>query len=307
MFPVLLTIGNFPVSSYGLFLALGIFFGGFVIWRLARAYDQDAEKILDMIFLTIGSSLILARLVFVLAHLNVFDSFTKIIFLNRYPGMSLWGGIIGGLIVLSWLSKRNKVPFLQVGDFAMIGLLLGSFFAEIGCFLGGCGVGVPTNLIIGVNQVGVIGPRLPIQIFEALAFLFIFFRFWKASLKFYIQGIFLAKGLIYFSLIKIIASFFKAEPVTFSLRGFNLDLDLILPILVLIYGFKLYYQVNKKTPKNDLASTYKLISNRKAQSAVVTRVSRGWYNHWVNLRVSLNRGKKRLFKLLNIKSNPENF
>ena len=49
MFPVLLSIGNFPVSSFGLFLAMGIFTGAFAVWRISRGYDFDAEKILDLV------------------------------------------------------------------------------------------------------------------------------------------------------------------------------------------------------------------------------------------------------------------
>ncbi len=81
MFPVLFTIGNFPVSSFGLFLALGIFFGSFTVWRIARSFDYDSEKVLDLIFLTVGIGFVTARLTFVLLNLQVFDSLTKIFFI----------------------------------------------------------------------------------------------------------------------------------------------------------------------------------------------------------------------------------
>src|SRR3990167_2090131 len=124
MFPILLTIGNFPISSFGLLLGLGIFFGSFTVWRIARSFDFDAEKIVDLIFLTIGIGFVFSRAVFVLGNLSFFDSFTKIFFINRYPGLSFWGGLIGGLIFLWWLSKKNRIPFFRVADIAMIGFFI---------------------------------------------------------------------------------------------------------------------------------------------------------------------------------------
>lgn len=307
MFPVFLNIGNFPVSSFGLFLALGIFSGSFAIWRVARVYEIDAEKILDLIILTVGTSLIFARLGFVLINLSIFDTFQKIFFLNRYPGLLFWGGFLGGLLALFWFTKKFKTVFLQAGDFAIVGFLLGAFFVEIGCLLGGCGIGITTNLFLGVDQVGVIGKRLPVQVFEAIAFLAAFLVFWKTILRFYIQGTLLAKGLILVSLIKTVASFFKAENSILKIYAVNINLDIIFPILVLVFGLWLYYQANKKTPREDLIAFLRLFTDPKSQRSLVTKIKRGWYNQKVNFWVKLGKGKKKLFKLLNIHSNPESF
>ena len=49
MLPVLFSIGKISVSSFGIFLALGILLGIFLVWRLSRAWDLDEEKILDFV------------------------------------------------------------------------------------------------------------------------------------------------------------------------------------------------------------------------------------------------------------------
>lgn len=307
MFPVLLNIGNFPVSSFGLFLALGIFSGSFAVWRIARVYEIDAEKILDLIILIVGVSLIFARIGFVFINLPVFDTFQKVFFLNRYPGLLFWGGFLGGLLALWWFTKKFKTVFLQAGDFAMVGFLLGAFFTEVGCLLGGCGTGTTTNLFIGVDQVGVIGKRVPIQVFEAAAFLIVFLSFWKTIVRFYIQGTLLAKGLIWVSLIKIVANLFKAENSMLKIYMLDINLDFIFPLIVLALGLRLYYQANKKSPKQDLATFLRLVTDSKSQRIVVTNIKKGWYNQKVNFWIRLEKGKKKLFKLLNIHSNPESF
>lgn len=307
MIPVLFTIGSFPVSSFGLMLAIGIFAGSFSVFRIAKAYDYDSEKILDLIFLVVGGGLLASRFVYVLTNLQTFNSLSGIFFINRYPGLSFWGGFAGGLLFLYLFCKRFKIPFFQAGDFAIIGFLLAAFFAEIGCLLGSCGVGVETNWFFGIEQAGFIGKRFPVQLFEAIVFLWAFIIFWKAVSKFYIQGALLAGGIILTGLIKLLSESFKSDPQTIQLSGMTLNISLIFSILILFLGLKLHYQVNKKTPLADLTSLYKLLSDRKTQSALVTKISRLCYNQWVNFIVGLGKGRKKLFKLLNIRSNPESF
>lgn len=307
MFPVLITIGNFPVSSFGLFLVLGIFFGAFSVWRIARSFDFDAEKVLDLIFLTFGTGFVISRITFVLMNLSVFDSFTKIFFVNRYPGLSFWGGLIGGLIALSWLAKRNRMTFLQAADIAMVGFFVAAFFAEIGCLLGGCGVGLSTTSIISVDQAGAIGKRMPIQLYEAVIYLVIFFWLWRKILRFHIQGSFLARGLILLGLIKLVANYFKEPGVKFNLGGIVVNPDYLLSGFVILLGVYFHYRINKKTPLKDIGTFFKFFVSRSMQKSFMTKLIRGWYNLKINFTVGLGRGFKRLLKFLNIRSNPDNF
>lgn len=315
MYPVLLNLGNLQVSSFGFFLAIGIFFGGFAVWRIARGYEMDAEKILDLIFLTLGAAFISARVVYILANITVFDSVSKVFFLNKYPGLSFWGGFTGGLLALVRLCKKNervlsfenKISLLQAGDFGIVGFFLAAFFTEIGCLLGGCGSGIGTNLFFGVVQIGLIGKRLPVQFFEGSIFLLCFFVFWEKVVKFHVQGSLLAKGLILISLTKLLSGFFKSQVQPIKILGLNMNLEPVAAVILLGVGLRLYYSVNRKTPADDLRKFWKFLSDRKTQSVVLANISRGWYNHWVNLRVRMGRGKAKLFKLLNIKPNPDNF
>lgn len=307
MFPVLLTIGNFPISSFGLLLALGIFLGAFTVWRIARSFDFESEKILDLIFLTLGSGLLFSRLLFVLVNLPVFDSLSKIFFINRYPGLSFWGGFLGGFIALLWLSRRSKIRFLQLGDMAVVGMFAASFWAEIGCLMGACGIGIPTTSILSVDQVGAIGKRFPVQLFEAIAFLIIFLIFWKRILRFHVQGTFLAGGLMLLAIIKFIAGFFKDSAQVISISGYPIRIDLVLSVLVFILGAYYHYSINKKTPLTDIVMILKFFVTPSKQKALMTKIIRWCYNLKINFRVRLGRWFKRLFKNINVRSNPDTF
>src|SRR3989338_4748416 len=93
MWPVLFNIGKIPVSSFGLFLALGFLLATFLVWRLARAWDLNEEKVLDLILLTFFGSLIGARLFFIALNFEYFAiDLSRIILLTNYPGMSFWEG-----------------------------------------------------------------------------------------------------------------------------------------------------------------------------------------------------------------------
>lgn len=307
MFPILLTIGNFPISSFGLLLALGIFFGSFTVWRIARSFDFESEKVLDLVFLTLGISLLFSRLTFVLTNLAVFNSLTKIFFINKYPGLSFWGGLLGGLLALWWLSKRNKIRFLQAADIALIGFFAAAFWAELGCLLGGCGIGVSTTSIISVDQVGAIGKRVPIQLYESLAFLIVFLVFWRRILRFHIQGSFLSGGLILIGIIKFIAAFFKDPVQYFNLSGFPIRADLLFSSVVFIIGAYFHYSIHKKTPLNDIAVFLRFFVTPSMQKSLMSKILRWCYNQKANFRVSLGKGVKRIFKSLNIRSNPDQF
>src|SRR5258708_17707733 len=175
MQPVLLTLGGQPISSFGLFLLLSFLASSYFIWRVVRAYELDEERAIDLLLLTFSGGLIGARVYFVLLHLNQFDTLSKIVLINRYPGLSFWGGFLVGFLVLKFFAARFKLAFWQLADFALIGLLIGLSISSLGCLLGSCQYGLPSNLPFAVTQVGLIGKRFPLQIIEALVYLVIFY------------------------------------------------------------------------------------------------------------------------------------
>jgi len=138
MLPILFTIGSWPVSSFGLFLVAALFAASFVIWRLTKVYDFDGEQVIDIILLTFFGALIFARIYFIVTHPSLFEEngFLKMILINRYPGLSFWGGFIGGMISLIFVVRNFKLNFWQIADFATVGLLLGLSIGSLGCFLG---------------------------------------------------------------------------------------------------------------------------------------------------------------------------
>lgn len=264
MFPVIFSIGTISISSLGVFLALGFLLGIFLVWRLARAWDLDEEKVLDLSLLTFLGGLIFSRVYFVLENFQFFGlSPLKWILITKYPGFSFWGGILGGWLCLQYLTKRFKLDFWQVADIAAVGLLGGLVLADIGCFFGGCNVGVKSNLFFAVPMVGVIGKRLPVQLVEAFATGFILFRIWGSATHFHLRGKIVSLTLIFLGLIKLIL-----EPFQASHSGFYFD------ILFVILGITIFYRLTKRNILEDLKNSPKTV----ATLFTLQNLSRSWYN-----------------------------
>src|SRR3989338_8938243 len=110
----------FSFLFFFFFLVAALFAASFVIWRLTKVYDFDGEQVIDIILLTFFGALIFARIYFIVTHPSLFEEngFLKMILINRYPGLSFWGGFIGGMISLIFVVRNFKLNFWQIADFA---------------------------------------------------------------------------------------------------------------------------------------------------------------------------------------------
>lgn len=294
MFPVLFSVGGFTVTTFGVFLALGFLAGVFLIWRLCRAWDLDEEKILDLTLLSFLGGLLGARLYFVIENLSYFiSSPLDIILINKTTGFSFWGGFIGGSLTLYIWSKRFKTDFRQLADIALAGLLGGLIFSQLGCFFGACSVGISTKSFLGVNMTGFVGKRWPVQLFEALLFLFAYFKIWGYATHFHQRGKIAAIGFIYIGAIKLAVLPFKEAKSEF-----------IFAILLVIIGFTVYYRIIRQTPfttlKKSANDIFNLLNYSSARKQLVQKMGKYWYNQKTGFVWKL-RNLKKLLRRSNVK------
>jgi len=259
MLPVLFSVGNFSISSFGVFLALGFLFGVFLVWRLSRAWDLDEEKILDLTLASFLGGLVGARLYFVLEHWDLFaQNLSKIFLFYKLPGFSFWGGILGGWLTLFYFSKKWKIDFWQIADIASVGLLGGLIFESLGCFLGGCGVGIPSNLFFAVPQIGFVGRRFPVQAIEALLLMFVLWKIWKLASHFHQRGKIISLTLIFISFVKLILEPFREVH----------NQNYFFSTTLLILGLVIFYKVTQRNPLSDLNNFLKFLVGFITQASV---------------------------------------
>lgn len=304
MFPVLISAGNLTVSSFGVFLALAFLFAAFLVWRLARAWDLDEEKILDLTLLTFFGGLLFGRAHFILENFSLFGvSFLKWILITKYPGFSFWGSLLGGILTLLIFSKKFKLDFWKVSDIAAVGLLGGLILGDIGCLLGGCSVGLPSKLFIAVSLVGVLGKRFPTQALEALLLVLVLVKIWQKATHFHKSGTIFAVSLISLGVIKLFTSF---------LRPFDLK-SYLFSFLTIFLGSFIYYRLTKRHLLNDVKSLslflVGFVRDSKVRKSVFITLKKSWYNQKVAIFWRLRSFKKWggiFLKKLNVKISHKN-
>lgn len=300
MIPVLFTIGKFSVTPVGISLFLSLVLGLFIIWRIRNVYDLDPEKTLDIFFWSFVGGYLTARLYYVLFHLDQFDSFVKVISILNYPGLSLYGGLVGGFFAMALLSFRFKVNLWQILDYAIPPLILGVSLTSLGCLFSGCQYGLPYVGLGAVTQVGLIDARFPIQIIEALVFLILFIYLYKRVLKFHFSGQVASIGLIFLGLFKLIFEFFRGD--TTQIAG--VSQGFIWGGVLIYLGFYVYYKRSKRSLVLDLKSLGRFLASPQKQKLMLSKLTKSWYYLKISWRHKTSRKAKQWTRGWNVKSNP---
>ncbi len=174
MYPLLVSIGPVHLYSLSVFLVLGWLVFSFLFWRGLRSQGIDEEHIFNLTFYSTLTAFVCARLMFVLLNLELFRlSPLKIAALWVQPGMSLYGGLVGGLLILVSLCRTHKVRVGHVIDAVAPAFGTAFVVGSIGSFLDGSYVGTTTNLPWAVRFVGHLGTRHPVELYEIAAMIVI--------------------------------------------------------------------------------------------------------------------------------------
>ena len=142
MDPVFLQIGNFTIAWYGVLITLGIVLGLLVGTRLARQRGLNVDLFNDMVLWAIIWGLVGARIVFVATSWEQFANipFPRVLLdiVNlRQGGISIHGGLIGGILVLIYYTRRYKLDFYQYADLFVPGAAFGIIGGRIGNIMNG--------------------------------------------------------------------------------------------------------------------------------------------------------------------------
>lgn len=134
----LLKLGPLTVYSYGATLALAFIIGTILAAFRAQRSGLDKNKIVDLIFYILISSLLGARLLFVALNWSYYVVHITEIFQIWEGGLVFYGGLILAFIVSVWFIKKNSLPLGKVLDVLAPSVALGIAIGRIGCFLNGC-------------------------------------------------------------------------------------------------------------------------------------------------------------------------
>jgi phosphatidylglycerol---prolipoprotein diacylglyceryl transferase len=174
MFPILVTIGSFHIYFFSIFLVLSWLVFSFLFWRDLKSDGVDEDKSFDLMFYATITGFLMSRLVYVLLHWDLFsDAWLKIFAIWIQPGLSLYGGLIGILVTLIFLSRREKVRLGAVLDAFALSFPAALLVGLVGGFLDGTTVGKMSTLPWAIRYAGSVGRRHPVQLYEIIACVFV--------------------------------------------------------------------------------------------------------------------------------------
>lgn len=223
MYPELFRIGEFPVTTYGIWLALGMLLGLYAASRLAAHDGLKRDHIYDLGLWTLVGGLVGSKVLMLFVEDNV--QILSLDFLRS--GGVFYGGLIGGFLAVVVIVKYYKLPFWKVADAFAPAVALGQAFGRQGCFAAGCCWGKPTDAWWGVHfsklgneytGVPIYGPEggdlhlHPTQLIESLTMLAVFgFLVWLHRRKKFSGQILITYGIIY-SILRFSIEFIRDDP-----------------------------------------------------------------------------------------------
>lgn len=127
-------IGDFAIAFYGMVIAFAVLMGITIGCREAKRTGQDVEAYMDLALYEVIFCVIGARLYYVIFSWDAYKDNLWSIFKIREGGLAIYGAIITALIVAFVYAKIKKMRFTQIGDTAILGLVLGQAIGRWGNF-----------------------------------------------------------------------------------------------------------------------------------------------------------------------------
>lgn len=125
---------GFKIALYGVIIGIGMFLGLCYAAREAKRTGQNPDDYWDLFLYLMIFSLIGARLYYVIFSWDMYKDDLLSILNVRNGGLAIYGGVIGGAITIYFYSKKKKIPFFQMTDTVIPGLLIGQILGRYGNF-----------------------------------------------------------------------------------------------------------------------------------------------------------------------------
>lgn len=259
-------------------MVLAFFWGSYLLWRNIRLTSFKEDEIFDGLFASMFSSLFFARLVYVIFNFDKFGfNLVKFFLINGYPGLSLFGAVLGGLIGLYIYFSYKKISFLDTIDYFVAPFFLALAFGKLGSFFSGSEVGTKTSFFLSVKYQGFDGFRHVTPLYETLVFAFAIYLTWqllflirKQRLK---HGFVLYFGLWYLAFVYFLFDKMKQGHLYFMGQSVNGLISVI--VLLTLSCYFIYYF------RSSIWYSFKLYGNK-----AFSKITKGFW------RPSFKRSKK---------------
>jgi phosphatidylglycerol:prolipoprotein diacylglycerol transferase len=175
MHPVFFHLGNFPIHSYGVCVALGFLVGLTLATRRAKSAGLPAETIANLGVWLIVAGMLGGKLFHVIFFWNdCVAGWRDNGLASLREGFVFYGGFIGASVATIIYCWRQRLPLWKVADVFAPSVALGHAFGRLGCFFNGCCSGKACDLPWAVRFPGHVAAVHPTQLYEVAGNLVIF-------------------------------------------------------------------------------------------------------------------------------------
>ena len=129
-----ITIFGFDIAYYGIIIALAMIVGISIAMKEAKHTEQNPDTYLDMLMITMVTSVIGARAFYVIFSWEDYKDDLIQIFNTRNGGLAIYGGIIVGAVTVYIFGRVKKMNFPQTADTVCMGLVAGQIIGRWGNF-----------------------------------------------------------------------------------------------------------------------------------------------------------------------------
>ena len=227
MYPIIFQFGPITIYSFGAMMALAALSAAWVVHAELKRYGYNPELASTMVFAAAIGGLVGARLLFIVEEWPNFLA-APMNYIVTGAGFTWYGGFIGGVAAVSWVVKKNKIPWLIGADIAAPALALAYGVGRIGCHVAGDGdwgkiTDVPwgvayTNAIVGWADpnTGIPYPpgvRVhPTPIYEFIEGVIVFGILWSLRKRGYAPGTMAWLYLILGGIARLVVEFWRINP-----------------------------------------------------------------------------------------------
>jgi len=149
--PVLFQIGAVTIKSYGVAIALAFLVGIlFAAWR-AKREKLNPNDFLDIGFIIVVSSIVGARIFYILFNLKFYIDNPAMIIRIWEGGLIFYGGLLCAAVASILYMRFKKLPVWYGTDIIAPSVALGYAITRVGCFLNGCCFGEVCDLPWGIS------------------------------------------------------------------------------------------------------------------------------------------------------------
>ena len=144
MYPILFHFFGFPISTFGVMMAVGFLVSAWIVARRLAEYRLDPELSSTILIYAMIGGVVGSKLYFAIDESLRGDHALMTLLLSR-AGITWYGGLIGGTLLVVIATRFHGLPTRVVASCVATAAPFGQACGRIGCFLVGDDYGRPTD------------------------------------------------------------------------------------------------------------------------------------------------------------------